>query len=756
MTTTHRGLPVSHLTGFVGRDDELDSLRGLVSSRRLVTIIGQAGVGKSRLAVRVADVLRRSIGGSIVLADMADTASDDLEESLARAVGAEGSTVSAIAQTLGDRPHLLVVDNLDDATASARILEELLSSTAETRILVTARERIGIAGETPYALMPLDLPSAATYRRTADKELESASFALLVQRILDADPAFDAAIAPLDDLVAVCRSTDGLPRFIEAAARAVSALGAHEAAIAVTEDATVLDEFLPPGSGARTSRAIAELSLKRLSPPAAELLRRLALLESGADLRFAAEVFADDQLSRIAAPAVELVDRSLVRSETVGGVRRLRVPLHYRRHLRESWDVSDRDREEAMLHRALLRRLRQCAAAWFSEDQLTNIQFLNRHAAAITSLLGAMTSNADDAHEALEVISALRYYWQLHPVDPWPRVRDWLGTALSLDTAKDAVTLRAMLTDAYIAFHEGDLDGARSQLNAIQNDFESDLADFDEQIFAVFVGALVSLADGDLVVAERDLTRVLRESLDADVREHLGEKYWHLAACQIAAGKQGDALATLADGLAYCDRAGDIWGRAYMWCLLALVADRQGVPDEAMQHVQQSVEVMADFGDRVGLALCVQLLTAFSAQLGDEQSVAQLAALVPPSSLTRSRPPVPLPELSTRTLRFGPPAALADDLSLGDALRRIVDGEDASSESVRVETSGVLSARESEVAALIAEGLSNPAIAARLVLSRRTVEGHVQRILAKLGFRSRSQIAVWDAQHSAAGTSVKG
>lgn len=61
----------------------------------------------------------------------------------------------------------------------------------------------------------------------------------------------------------------------------------------------------------------------------------------------------------------------------------------------------------------------------------------------------------------------------------------------------------------------------------------------------------------------------------------------------------------------------------------------------------------------------------------------------------------------------------------------------------RTDACDALSARETEIAVLIAEGLGNPAIAARLVLSRRTVEGHVQRILAKLGFRSRSQIAVW-------------
>lgn len=746
MTTTHRGLPVSHLTDFVGRDAELRTLRKLVSSRRLVTITGQAGVGKSRTAVRLADILRRSLGGSTALISMAGRNADALGAAIGEAIGSAGSAVSEIVRALGDRPHLLIIDDLDDAVAAGQLLEELLRSTVETRILVAARGRTGIDGETPYTLGPLEVPSAAAYHAT-DSVTQSPTYELLVGRVLNSDPSFDLSDAPTDDLVTVCRATDGLPRFIEAAARAVCALGIRETAAAAAEDPTVLDSFLNPGAGGMTSRAVLDADMSRLSGSARQLVRRLALLESGADLRFAAEVFADGRLARIASAAAELVDHSLVQSSTVGGERRLRVPLMYRHHLRADWDDDDRVRDERAVHDALLRHLRHSASTWFSPDQLAGIQFLNRHAADITALLGAMSTEPENAHEALEVISSLRYYWQLHPVDPWPRARDWLETALSLDVEQDAVTLRAMLTDAYIAFHEGDLHGARAQLRAVRTDLDADIADNADTIFAVFVEALVSLAEGDLVRAETDLSRVLGDSLELDAREHLGEKYWHLAACQIAAGKQDEALTTLADGLSYCERVGDVWGRAYMWCLLALIADREGSHADAVQRVRESVDVMAKFGDRVGLALCVQLLAAFSARHGEASSVTQLEDIVERSTL--ARPPVPLPELTRgRPQRIGPAAPLPDDLSLSVMLSRIIDGDDSPlDEPARVESSGVLSARETEIAALVAEGLGNPAIAARLVLSRRTVEGHVQRILAKLGFRSRSQIAVWATQH---------
>jgi DNA-binding CsgD family transcriptional regulator len=498
-----------------------------------------------------------------------------------------------------------------------------------------------------------------------------------------------------------------------------------------------------------------DAAIARVSPAARTLMRRLSLLEAGCDLRFAAELFSAGSLATLAMPVAELVDSSLVRSETVDGERRLRVPLHYRTRLIEGWPSEERAAEEQRIRDGIVARLRHCAAVWFSDQQLSAIQFLNRHAADITRLLSAMAADSETAHTALEIISALRYYWQLHPVDPWPRARDWLGAALSLDGSQDVVTLRAMQTDAYIAYHEGDLDGARAQLRAIDTDLDAGIAGYSEELFSTFVAALVDMADGRVEVAEPKLSAVLAAVLDADVRDHVGEKYWHLAACQIVSKKDDAALVTVTDGVAHCDRIGDLWGRAYMWCLLALVEDRRGQNAAAVARVRAALEVMTRFGDRVGLALCLQLLATISGRADEDGGVAELVALAPPA--TRARPPIPLPEFGGDRGWLSRPTALPDSRQLGEVLNRLTaDAPRPSSRTERSDVSHVLSARETEIAALIAEGLGNPAIAARLVLSRRTVEGHVQRILAKLGFRSRSQIAVWVTQNVDIGAAARG
>jgi hypothetical protein len=267
---------------------------------------------------------------------------------------------------------------------------------------------------------------------------------MLLRLIREQDPTFEPKTVAAEHLLTVCMATDGVPRFIEAAARAVCLLGPRAAAMAVSEGAEVLDEFVASTAGTLTSRAGLEEALGDISEQARHLLQRIALLASGSDLRFAADVFAGGSMATIARAASELIEHSLVRSESVGDERRLTVPLLYRAHLSHTWAAPEAEIERQLLDDALRERLRRCAASWFSEDQLDSIQFLNRHAADVTALLGAMSSSADEAHEALELISALRYYWQLHPVDPWPRARDWIAAALSEDPLRDIITLRAM------------------------------------------------------------------------------------------------------------------------------------------------------------------------------------------------------------------------------------------------------------------------------------------------------------------------
>lgn len=736
MTTIHRGLPVSHLTEFVGRDAELAQLRELVAVRRLVTITGQSGIGKSRIALRLAGLLRRSFGGSVCVADAWGCPPADLEATMLAAMGSHERSIADAARTIGDRPLLLVVDDLDRAPAAGPLIEELLQSTSQTRVIVTSRQRTGIRGETVYVLPALPMPDASG---------ATTGLTLLTCRIDEDDPRFAATAETEADLIAIARATEGIPRLIEAAARMVSLLGPSAALESIREDVVVLDAFIPATQAARSSREAFEEAIEQVSPVARHLLGQLALLGSGCDLEFAAELFTDGRLAALVPPIGELLGESLVTSASHGRSSMVRVPARYRRLAGGALSAESRAADLRRIEHGLIDRLRRCAEQWFSEDHLESIEFLNRHSDDVTALLGSMASDPARARAALEIISSLRYYWQLHPVDPWPRSREWIEAGLAADPTVDAVRVRALQTDAYIAFHEGDIEGVHTRLAESRSILGSVGAGPEERLFDRFLEAVVMLAGGGADAAAERFAAVIEESKELGLRHHLGEKYWYLAATQVGQGREAEAQRTLDQGVEHSDLVGDVWGRAYIWWLRALLAFRAGRGDEAVVWIRDAARVMSDFGDRAGVALCLELLTSASGLTADSVS-ARIGDLVPAAAESPLR--VPTPELAPGSLLalVDAPWPQIDPLAFADILERIIGGAPKAAPSTKSGAPDVLSAREWEVASLIAEGLGNPAIAARLVLSRRTIEGHVQRILAKLGFSSRSQIAVWVAR----------
>ena len=318
MTTSHRGLPVSHLTEFVGRESDLSELRTLVSSRRLVTITGEAGVGKSRTALRLAEMLRRSFGGSIVVVEMGGRRPGEINEAIGAAVGSADSSVAEIARTLGRRPHLIVVDGLDHADDASSAIEELLRGTSETRLVVTSRERTSIRGETPYLLSPLEVPSWAASQGRQEEAFDSPAASLLLRRIGEADPTFRTTSRRLGRPPGSVQSH----RRSAAVHRSGSAGGLHAGPArrgnCPCRGSHRARRLSPVGTGRNVIRGRArEFAGTRVNgragPDGATLPVRVRVR-----LALRRRVVHRRQRRRDAAPASELIDRSLVRSRNGG------------------------------------------------------------------------------------------------------------------------------------------------------------------------------------------------------------------------------------------------------------------------------------------------------------------------------------------------------------------------------------------------------------------------------------------------------
>jgi predicted ATPase/DNA-binding SARP family transcriptional activator len=286
-------LPVP-ATALFGRGADLDRLERMVhdESRRLVTLVGPGGAGKTRLAIEAARRLGadfRDGAGFVALAPVSDNR--ELASAIARALAApvrEGEPpASALLRFLGDRQQLLLVDNLEHLLDGAPLIGELLAACPELTILVTSREPTRLAAERLYPVRRLEVP--ATSASAAELERYS-SVAMFLDRARARDPDFGVDAGNARHVCEICRRLDGLPLALELAAAWVGLLSPAELASRLDRALTLLvrgPRDAPPRQ--RTLRATIDWSHGLLTGEERGAFARLAVFAGGATVT-AAEV----------------------------------------------------------------------------------------------------------------------------------------------------------------------------------------------------------------------------------------------------------------------------------------------------------------------------------------------------------------------------------------------------------------------------------------------------------------------------------
>ena len=329
----------SQLTNFIGRDVELAELRRLLRERRLVTLTGAGGSGKTRLATEAAALLGPDFPDGIWLVELAPLSRAELlGETVARVLGVPESTgvegaaslVELLAGFLGTRRTLLILDNCEHLLEEcARICDTLLSGCANLRVLATSREPLGIAGESLFRVPLLSVPSLDPVPDPGTLHgFESVS--LFVDRARLADARFDLTNGNAAAVAHVCVRLDGIPLAIELAAATLRALP-------LSELATRLDQrfrLLTSGDRAalprhRTLQALIDWSHTLLDSRQQTVFRRLAIFPAdwtvgAAGPVCAGEGTAQDGNGSVSSDEVQeilmqLVDKSLVQLEHTTG-----------------------------------------------------------------------------------------------------------------------------------------------------------------------------------------------------------------------------------------------------------------------------------------------------------------------------------------------------------------------------------------------------------------------------------------------------
>ena len=297
----------AELTSFVGKDADVGAVRELIAARRLTTLIGPGGSGKTRLATETARTLLGDLPDGAWLVDLAAIGADgDIAQSTLTALGLRdallGETSNAeptdrLIAAIREREALLILDNCEHVIESAAVFaHRVLGECQRLRILATSREPLGITGEALWVVEPLALPEEDA--GSADIE-SSPAVQLLRDRAGEVRRDLASDTSALATMARVCRALDGMPLAIELAAARLRTMSIDQLASRLD------DRFRLLTSGSRTAlprhrtlRAMVDWSWELLTDAERMVLRRLSVFSGGASLEAAERVCAGDAVEQ--------------------------------------------------------------------------------------------------------------------------------------------------------------------------------------------------------------------------------------------------------------------------------------------------------------------------------------------------------------------------------------------------------------------------------------------------------------------------
>ncbi|MBB5153647.1 ATP-binding protein [Saccharopolyspora phatthalungensis] len=751
------------VTSFVGRRRELIEVRRALSSSRLVTLTGVGGVGKTRLASRAGRELRRVFSDGVWLVELTGLEDEGLvPQAIVTALGFHDPstrwTAETVAERVGDQQLLLILDNCEHVLDTCAVTAAtLLKNCPQIRILATSRQALGIAGEHLFSVPTLRWPEphAATegHGLTAYEAL-----ALFVDRAKTVVPDFalDERTGPL--VADLCRRLDGIPLAIELAAYSLRVLSLDQ----ILQRLDDRFGLLTSGSRAalprhQTLRAVIDWSFELCSEKERKLWARASVFAGDFDLEDAEVVCSGDCLDRydVLTAVSGLVDKSiLIREEREGRVR-YRLLETIRQYGREVLGDSGEEYEVRRRHRDwCLQLVEQMEHCWFGPDQAAWFSRIRGEHANIRTALEFCLHEVDEVVVGMRMADVLRDYWRVGGLIS--EGRRWCERLLERDGERGTSRLDLVISAIHLALLQNDLPVANALLEAghrLARDLGDETATMRMRAPEAFAAALQAdfrqaVAKGEQVMPE------LRES--GDLRS-LSTALTILALnCSLLADPER-ATRYSEELLELCRSHGEKWRQSYALWALALEAWRQGDMGRSSELARESLSLQREFRDYHCTVLSVEVLAWVAAT---EHNSAQAARLFGLAHRIRREAGGKLftffngyQEQCEKQARhslgeseYAKLFAQGAEVSLDRVLAYALGEPGGAAERPKEEFPTQLSRRERETAELVAQGMSNKQIAEHLVISQRTAEAHVEHILVKLGFTSRSQIAAWVAE----------
>ena len=584
----------AELTSFIGRRKELEELPRLLLTSRLLSLTGSGGVGKTRVAVRLASALADRFPDGIWLADLgAVTSPDLLAQTVADVVGVRATPTrperDGLVEFFRDRAALLVLDTCEHVIAPcAALVEALLRGAPGLRVIVTSREALALTGEVVYPVPSLSLPDESA---PLDDVLASEAGRLFIERATAVAPSFAPTAEQARSIAGVCRRLDGIPLAIELAAARVAMLAPDQI------EARLEDRFRLLSAGARTAvprqrtlEATVEWSHQLLSDHERVLLNRLSVFPASWTLE-AAEAICGvaplpegetlHLLSRLVDKSMVIIDRQ--------------APDAYRYHLLDT--VRDyacgRARAEGAADDMRQRhfdfffeRFRDSQRIMRGSGQLPRLRQLRLEQDNVRAALEWGLSSSVRAEASVELAGALFWYWTKCGL--FEEGKRWLGRAVVVG-ASPRIQARALVGLAHMYHFQGE------QPPVVDLGIQTvNLGREHGDAWAVSVGwFLQALAGFELGQFEQARAAALAALDAADAHGESVERggpLMVLANVALARGDQEEALRLFDESIDVHRRGGDAWGLSI---LLTVAAGLRVVRDDFVCARAQAHEALA-------------------------------------------------------------------------------------------------------------------------------------------------------------------
>lgn len=723
------------LTSFVGRAADLRSLRDLLGSARMVTLVGTGGAGKSRLAIEVAKANETRWPEGVWWAELA-TASDVAGAVVAALeLPGRGPAKDVISSWLAARHALLVLDNCEHVVHDcAELARLLLERCPHLTILATSREPLGVPGEVRWPVAPLDDADAVR---------------LFEARGRLVSPDFKVASQNLKAVGEICSRMDRLPLAIEMAASRLDVMSEDEMLDNLDDRMKLLR------SGTRgvperqqTMAAAIEWSYRLLTEDEARLFRRLAVFRGGFTLDAAQAVGVEPNENGILELLSALVRKSMVVAERLDD-RGTRYRLLESHHAFAGDRLSESGETEL-----IRRRHHDYFLGWL--DSAAQRKRKSNESENLWAALEWAKSGSDD--RGLDLAIKLGEF----EFSDQARIRKTLLELVESASAQPQSQAKAMSLAARLVARQGDNKLSKSLADSSVK-LARKVADGELLAFVIRGGGLVYHTRGELDTAAAMYSEAL-SLLNDSTNQQLGiEVKNSLAVLAVERGDYDSALKMVADCVDYSRNHADHAGTARYLESQANAQLAVGDIEGAAASWIEALPTFRDLNDAFGTIWCLGGLALVAAKQSDFERALRLASAADRMSREWSLTTGPfrrdqlaetVKQARARVSEQRAHAAWDDGQAMNMAqaisyaLGAVAPAPDAGADS------GPLTRREREVVALVAAGLTNKQIAERLFISERTAEGHVERIRDKLGVRSRTEVATWAVAHGLTGRTL--